>query len=132
MLSVLSNPSPAYVGHHHALVTASLGLELSELKADGELWGRLVESAVGAHLANAAAEERCKLFYWREGHAEVDFVVQRKHRVVAVEVKSGRRRDVLPGMGAFTSEFRPARTLLVGADGIDVETFLSTTVEEWL
>ncbi len=123
---------PKLLAYDNALVTASFGLEMAELKADGELWGRLVESAVGAHLANAAAEERCKLFYWRERDAEVDFVVQRKNRLVAIEVKSGRRRDGLAGMEAFAKAFRPQRTLLVGADGIDVGTFLSTPVEEWL
>ena len=38
-----------------ALMTAPMGLALEEACADRELWGQLVESAVGAHLANAAA-----------------------------------------------------------------------------
>ena len=38
-----------------ALMTAPMGLALEEARADRELWGQLVESAVGAHLANAAA-----------------------------------------------------------------------------
>ena len=33
------------------------------------------ESAVGAHLANAAAAGDCALYYWRERNREVDFVV---------------------------------------------------------
>ena len=33
---------------------------------------------------------------------------------------------------AFVEAFRPTRTLLVGGDGIGVETFLSRPVEEWL
>ena len=89
---------PKLLAYDNALVTASLGLGMAELKADGEPWGRYVETAVGAYLANATAEGRCKLFDWREAHAEVDFVVQRKNKLVAIEVKSGRRRDDLPGM----------------------------------
>ncbi len=59
-----------------ALMSAQSGLSLDEARADREFWGRLVESAVGAHLANAAAAGECDLFYWREGNQEVDFVVR--------------------------------------------------------
>ena len=53
--------------------------------------------------------------------------------LVALEVKSGRAPETLPGMAAFSAAFRPARKLLVGGDGIDgIETFLSTPVEKWL
>ena len=52
--------------------------------------------------------------------------------LVAIEVKSGRAPEALPGMAAFSEAFRPARKLLVGGDGIDVETFLATPVVKWL
>ena len=52
--------------------------------------------------------------------------------LVALEVKSGRAPETLPGMAAFSAAFRPARKLLVGGDGIGIETFLSTPVEKWL
>ena len=52
--------------------------------------------------------------------------------MVAIEVKSGRAPDALPGMAAFSEAFQPSRTLLVGGDGIDVETFLTTPVRHWL
>ena len=43
-------------------------------RADPELWARLVETAVGAHLwAHADPDE---LGWWREGNAEVDWVVR--------------------------------------------------------
>ena len=35
-------------------------------------------------------------------------------------------------MDDFVDSFRPTRTLLVGGDGIDVDTFLSRPVETWL
>ncbi|MBK7190677.1 MAG: DUF4143 domain-containing protein, partial [bacterium] len=57
-----------------ALMTAVSGLTPEAALADREFRGRLVESAVGAHLANAAAAGECELFYWREGSREVDFV----------------------------------------------------------
>ncbi len=115
-----------------ALLTALSGLSPAEARADHEFWGRLVESAVGAHLANAAAVGVCELFYWRERNREVDFVLRAGRTVVAIEVKSGRSPDTLPGLAAFTEAFKPRRTLLVGRDGVPVEEFLSRPVKEWL
>ena len=54
------------------------------------------------------------------------------NRLMAIEVKSRRAADSLPGMAAFSNAFRPTRKLLVGGDGIDLETFLSTPVDHWL
>ncbi len=113
-------------------MTASMGLAPEDVLGDRELHGRLVESAVGAHLANAAARGVCEVFYWRERNREVDFVVRAGRRLVAIEVKSGRRSDSLPGMAAFAAAFRPTRKLLVGADGIALDEFLSRPVEHWV
>ena len=114
-----------------ALVTAQSGLAPRELRADGEQWGRLVESAVGAHLANAAAAGACELFYWRERNREVDFVVRVGRSLTAIEVKSGRRREALAGADTFAAVFRPHRTLLVGGDGVPLEEFLARPVTHW-
>lgn len=115
-----------------ALMTAVEGLSPEEARADRSWHGRLVESAVGAHLANSAQRGECELFYWRERNREVDFVVRAGRRLLAIEVKSGRRRDALPGMTAFVAAFQPERSLLVGGDGIELEAFLSRPVLEWL
>lgn len=114
------------------LFTALAGLTPLEAQADREFWGRLTESAVGAHLANAAATGACELFYWRDRNREVDFVVRAGRRLVAIEVKSGRAPATLPGLAAFADAFRPQRSLLVGGDGIPVEEFLSRSVEHWM
>ncbi|OGL02318.1 MAG: AAA family ATPase [Candidatus Rokubacteria bacterium RIFCSPHIGHO2_12_FULL_73_22] len=123
--------SPKLQALNTALVTAPSGLAFDEARADHAFWGRLVESAVGAHLANAAAAGVCQLFYWRERNQEVDFVVRAGRRSTAVEVKSGRARETQPGLDAFAAAFKPHRTLLVGGDGIPVEEFLSRPVEHW-
>jgi hypothetical protein len=115
-----------------ALMTALSGLSPDEARADREFRGRLVESTVGAHLANAAATGSCELFYWREQSREVDFVVRAGRTVVAIEVKSGRAPDAFPGLAAFAAAFKPKRTLLVGADGIALEEFLTKPVGHWL
>ena len=115
-----------------ALITAQSGTGFDETRSDSESWGRLFESAVGAHLANEAAAGHCELYYWRDRNREVDFVVRSGTRVVAIEVKSGRAPTSRHGMNAFTAAHRPARTLLVGGGGIDIGWFLSTPVAEWL
>ena len=115
-----------------ALFSALAGYRLEEALADREHWGHLTESAVGAHLANAAAAGKCELFYWRERNREVDFVVRAGRKLVAVEVKSGRAPAVLAGMQAFNQAFKPDRLLLVGGDGIAVDEFLQMPVENWV
>jgi predicted AAA+ superfamily ATPase len=115
-----------------ALFSALAGYRFEEALTDREHWGRLTESAVGAHLANAAASGHCELFYWRERNREVDFVVRAGRRLIAIEVKSGRAQNVLAGMQAFNEAFKPDRLLLVGGDGMAVEEFLCMPVEGWL
>ena len=115
-----------------ALMTAPMGLALEEARADRELWGRLVESAVGAHLANAAAAGVCKLFYWRDRNREVDFVARAGRTLTAIEVNSGRSREIPPGLVAFAEAHGAARTLLVGGDGIAIGEFLARPVEHWV
>lgn len=115
-----------------ALMTSQSGLSPEEARTDREFRGRLVESAVGAHLANAAAGGECELFYWRKRSQEVDFVVRVGRAVIAIEVKSGRAPDAFPGLGAFAETFKPKRILLVGGDGISLEEFLTRPVQHWL
>ncbi len=115
-----------------ALMTATSGYTLAEARADREFWGRLVESAVGAHLANAAMRGECALHYWRERNHEVDFVVQAGRRLTAIEVKSGRAPQSHPGTAAFVQAFKPKRTLLVGGDGIALDDFLMQPVAHWV
>lgn len=114
-----------------ALMSALDGRSPQQARADAAYYGRLVESAVGAHVANAAAARQCEVFYWREGNYEVDFVVKVGGVVTAIEVKSGVRRDGLPGMARFLAAHHPDKTLLVGGDGIPVADFLSRPVTFW-
>lgn len=123
--------SPKLLVHDVGLMTAIEGVPFASARKDPEAWGRIVESAIGTHLLHAAATGECKLFYWRDGTQEVDYVVQQGKRVVAIEVKSGRRRDSLPGMAAFAEKFKVSRKLLVGADGIPIADFLTAPVASW-
>lgn len=115
--------SPKLQVYNTALISALHGETLEAIVKQPEQWGRRIESAVGAHLANAARTGLFDLYYWREGNAEVDFVLQQGQKLVAIEVKSGRMRK-MQGMNAFRSSFPKARPILVGSGGIPWAEFL--------
>ena len=124
--------SPKLQVFNTALLTASSGLTFDDARGDREFWGRLVESAVGAHLANAASAGDCALFYWRERNAEVDFIATAGRRVTAIEVKSGRAPQSHRGIAAFAAAFKPQRSLLVGGDGVSLAEFLEQPASHWV
>ena len=124
--------SPKLQALNTALVRAQDHRSFIEARNDGDYWGRLVESAVGAHLLNSSSGTNVSVTYWRERNHEVDFVLQQGSAVVAIEVKSGGRRESLPGMETFARQFKPKRQLLVGGQGIPLEEFLSKPAAWWL
>ncbi len=124
--------SPKLIVLNNSLITAHSHLTLQETHSQPELWGRLVESAVGAHLVNSFSTVGPKIFYWREGNYEVDFIIQKGKFLIAVEVKSGKRKPNLAGLDLFSEKFKVNKKILVGADGISVEDFLSTNPSELL
>ena len=115
-----------------ALLSAQAPFDLATALEQRDWWGRLVESAIGAHIMNGIVGSDMECFYWREGSLEVDFVLRSGGMVTALEVKSGRSKDTLPGMDAFARAFNPQRKLLIGGQGIPIEEFLSVPVETWL
>ncbi len=124
--------SPKLQALNTALMSAQDHRSLAEARGDGDYWGRMVESAVGAHLYNSSFGTDLSVTYWRERNHEVDFVLQQGKTIVAIEVKSGGRRESFPGMEAFARQFKPKRKLLVGGQGIALEEFLSKPAAHWL
>lgn len=124
--------SPKLQVMNTALMTVMAGLDPGQARADREFRGRLVESAIGAHLANAAAAGECELFYWRERGMEVDFIARTRGGLTAIEVKSGRAPQAHAGTAAFVNAFKAQRSLLIGGDGIAVADFLEHPVAHWL
>ena len=116
--------TPKLLALDTGLVSATSGRTFGEAREDRQYWGRLVETAVGAHLL-ASRGPREEILYWRDRGREVDFVVERGTTLTAIEVKSGRSRDGTPGLAAFDSTHGPAKKLLVGGDGTPLEAFLS-------
>lgn len=127
---------PKYQVYNNALLTAYKGRSFLSDRPDTRVWGRWVESAVGAHLLSMAEELDYHVYYWREpGKAgkdlEVDFVVVNDGEVTAIEVKSG-RRGMNSGLPAFTEAYQPKKAFVVGTGGISVEDFLKCDIEQLL
>ncbi len=112
-----------------ALMSAQSGKTLQEAKDDTEYWGRLVESAVGAYLLNQIRGTQIELFYWRDKNKEVDFILKKGKKLIALEVKSSLKKETLSGMNAFVSMFNPFKALVVGNQGISIQDFLSTPID---
>lgn len=123
--------SPKFNVLNNALMSAGSGYTKAEAKADRSYWGRLVESAVGAHLYNTGHPD-CRLHYWRESSREVDFVIERGRKLTAIEVKSGPSSGHAGGLDVFEENFGKCRKLLVGDGGIPLVEFLSYPAKHWL
>lgn len=115
--------SPKFQVYNNALLTSQDKKSYSTTIVNPKLWGRLVESSVGAHLLNHSISERYNLNYWREGNNEVDFIIEKGDKVIGLEVKSGASADN-KGMAIFNEKFHPDKILLVGTGGIPYEEFL--------
>lgn len=116
-----------------ALMSAGSEYTFREAKADRSYWGRLVESAAGAHLLNTLPQP-IRLHYWRHSAREVDFVFGRPGRVVAIEIRSGARRRKLSGLDEFEKQFQnerqAVRRIVVGER--ELPEFLATPASAWL
>lgn len=116
---------PKYQVYNNALLSFYSDYDFTSARNDHKVWGRFYESAVGAHIINCAYMGNFRVFYWRDGNDEVDFVLVRNSRVVAIEVKSNDIADTA-GLHRFEEMFYPHRSVIVGVNGIPLETFLAS------
>ncbi len=121
---------PKFQVKNNALMSA-LGFDaFEEAQNDRTHWGRMVESCVGAHLINTADADT-EILYWREGDLEVDFVVERRGKLAAIEVKSSARQLRHPGLDEFCRRHADAKRWLVGSDELPLGEFLQQDAGYW-
>lgn len=96
---------------------------------DPEVRGRCYESLIGAHLRCSVLGTLFSLTWWRNGNNEVDYVLARGEDILAIEVTTSATHS-RRGLDAFKKEFPASKTMLVGADGLPIEEFLSRTPNE--
>jgi predicted AAA+ superfamily ATPase len=98
-----------------------------EAMTDSTEWGRQVESAVGAHLANRSLLDGFELLYWRnDKKEECDYVLKKGQALVAIEVKSSSADDT-DGYEKFKELYAEHITsaFIVGPEGLPLEDFFS-------
>ncbi|MBW6533765.1 MAG: ATP-binding protein [Mariniphaga sp.] len=110
--------SPKFQVQNTAFYSALSDYQFSDVVGNAEIWGRHVESAIGAHLFSAARANNLELSYWREGNFEVDFILQYKNKVVGIEVKIGSAKFT-KGMQRFSSHFKPHKMYLISNEGLN-------------
>jgi predicted AAA+ superfamily ATPase len=139
--------SPKLIVHNNALISAlnpyaysdpNCGMmgEKRETARDPEraqqraAWfGRLVENAVGATLADFAEPRGWSLNYWRERQNEVDYVLQAGPNLFAIEVKSAEGQPAR-GLRPFLRKYPQALGVTVGAKQFPIEDFFQATPDQ--
>jgi len=117
------NSSPKFQVFNNALVSAYLKTDFMQTFQMPDLWGRVAESSVGTHLLNKSITENYKLYYWREGDSEIDFVIEYGEKILGLEVKSG-ISTANKGINKFLNQYPAAKVMFVGTGGISIEDFL--------
>jgi uncharacterized protein len=123
--------SPKFQVHNTALISAQRNETFKDISIKPDQWGRMVESSIGAHLINHSLTEGFILHYWRHRSDEMDFVIERKGKVIGLAVKSGTSQVTL-GMNAFQKHFNPDKVFLIGNSGLSWQTFLQMNPAELL
>ncbi len=118
------NSVPKMMVYNTSLLSALSGMTLEKVFTTPKLWGRWVESAIGAHILGLAEELDYKVYYWREKDDEVDFILEYNSQCVAIEVKSG-KRTTNEGLSIFSDKFHPKHSFVVGSGGVPIEEFLT-------
>ena len=105
-----------------------------QARLDLTQWGRQVESAVGAHIANKSVIDGFDLLYWRNAEKkEVDYVVRKGEKIIAIEVKSGAAKD-LKGYEDFKSKYANniCESMIVGPEGLPLDIFFQLDINALL
>ncbi len=117
------NSSPKLQVYNNALISAYNGDGFAATKSNPALWGRWVENTIGQHLLNHSAMGDFDLYYWRHANHEIDFILKKGSKLIAIEVKSGHTLRKT-GISAGAKEFSFYKTLLVGIEGLHWKDFI--------
>ena len=116
--------SPKFQVYNNALLSAQKGSSKAEELIDPAGWGRVVESCVGSHLVNHSVKNDLSVYYWRERNSEVDFILEKHNKVVAIEIKSNASKNTA-GLDVFKQRFNPHKIYLIENKGLSWKEFLT-------
>ncbi|NWF88028.1 MAG: ATP-binding protein [Ignavibacteriaceae bacterium] len=121
----IKSSTPKLLTYNTAFVSVYSNVDFATIITKPELWGRRVEQSVGAYLLNQSRIHNFDLFYWREGNAEVDFVLRKNKKLVTVEVKAGKVK-FHEGLELFKKKYKPAKSILISEDNLSWQEFIKT------
>ena len=114
--------SPKLVLWNNALINAVSTNDFEATRNNPELWGRIVENAVGASLLNELRGLPYELYYWRRANYEVDYVLYTPKKTWAIEVKSSSMKHPR-GLQKFLDLYPDAIPFIIGGNGMPLEDF---------
>jgi len=115
--------SPRFQVHNNALISAQKKENFEEIMQKPAEWGHIIESSVGAHLINHTISQNYSVYYWRERNDEVDFILERRGKIIAIEVKSNDSENIR-GLEVFRKKFKPDKLYLISNRGLSWQEFL--------
>ncbi len=120
---------PKFQVYNNSLKNVYSNKRIDDALSDSKLWGRIYESAIGAHVVTNALIGNYEVYYWREGNMEVDYLIKKKNELVAIEVKSNNEMTN-KGLEYVKEHFNCSNTLVVGPNGFPADTFLKMNPAE--
>jgi len=115
---------PKFQVHNTALISAQNIDRFDKITSQPEKWGRMVESAIGAHLLNYSITNQINLYYWKSSNDEVDFVLLKDNKLIGIEVTTSASHGT-SGLSAFKKQFNPHKIYLIGKSGIQWKEFVN-------
>lgn len=115
--------SPRFQVHNNALLSAQKNEYFNEIMQKPAEWGHIIESSVGAHLINHSISQNYSVFYWRERNDEVDFILERRGKTIAIEIKSNNSENS-KGLEVFKNKYNPDKLYLISNRGLSWQEFL--------
>ena len=115
--------SPRFQVHNNALISAQKKENFEEIMQKPAEWGHIIQSSVGAHLINHTISQNYSVYYWRERNDEVDFILERRGKIIAIEVKSNDSENIR-GLEVFRKKFKPDKLYLISNRGLSWQEFL--------
>ena len=120
---------PKFQVYNNALKIVYSPYTFQQAIMDRKVWGHIYESGIGAYLVSQAFVNRFEVYYWRERNDEVDFVLRKKGKVVAIEIKSNAEKRT-EGLNKFNQLFEPQASFIVGDGGIPTSEFLEMDIKK--
>ena len=120
---------PKFQVHNNALLSAQKNEYFNEIIKKPAEWGHVIESSVGAHLINHSISQNYSVYYWRDRNEEVDFILEKRGKIIAIEVKSNSGANT-KSLNTFKNKYNTEKIYLLNNKGLSWQEFLRISPDE--